>query len=122
MEAHIELIARITAGEMDDHFIEIKDAIRNRQSVLDHKKRQFLAPGDKVTFAPNIRPKYLAGGTAEVVKVLQKNVTIKILDIPQSVGMGNRFRPGQVIRCPIDLLIADDPNEAARKIVEAYAS
>lgn len=121
MEAHIELIARITAGEMDNHFSEIKDAIKNRQSVIGLQKRRLLSAGDEVAFAPNINPKYLVGGTAEVVKVLQKNVTVKILTIPNSRSTSERFRVGQIIRCPLDLLVFEDPNEAARKIVEQYA-
>lgn len=123
MEAHIELIGRIMAGDMDDHLPAISNALRSRQDVLTKENKATLTAGCWVTLANRISPKYLAGARAEVIKVMKTNVRIKLLEIPGKPhpSLGDRFKVGDVISCPVALIEFEDPNEAARKIVASYA-
>lgn len=94
------IILSIINGEADADLDEITRAIRVRREVLTSITVGKLVPGSQVHFSDSIRPKYLAGMTATVVKVNPKSVIVSCPDDPAY----GRFRNGKNIRCPNSLI------------------
>lgn len=69
---------RILNGEADGEFEQIQAAIKQRRKTLGTIKMAGLKPGDKVTVSAAVRPKYLAGATATVVRVKQSNISVRL--------------------------------------------
>jgi len=98
-----EVVRAIRSGAFDPaDLAAIDSAVRTRRKIEIERKVQDLgiAPGDTVKFSTAIRPKYLIGATAEVVKVNQKSVTVKCPDDPAY----GRFQGKRSVRCPNGLI------------------
>ena len=95
-----EVISSIEDGHCDDDLSAIIDAVRSRQQVLAARNVRALAPGDTVRFSDSIRPKYLIGKTATVVKLNKKTV---VVDCPDDPDYG-RFSGSSNVRCPNSLI------------------
>jgi hypothetical protein len=55
----------------------------------------------RISFKANLRPRYILGTEAEVIKVNQTTATIRLGEV---IGGTGRFYTGQEIRCPLDSL------------------
>ena len=95
-----EVINSIEDGNCDDDLAAILDAVRSRQKVLAARNVRDLSPGDTVRFSNAIRPKYLVGKTATVVKLNKKTV---VVDCPEDASYG-RFSGSSNVRCPNALI------------------
>lgn len=93
-------IADIQDGKLDDDLDIITEAIRDRRKLLASRKVIGIKPGDTVQFSDNIRPKYLVGRTATVVKRNTKSIVVSCPDDPAY----GRFQNSKNVRCPNDLI------------------
>jgi hypothetical protein len=83
-------------------------AIRNQRLIaMPRVSTRAFRPGDTVTFNATIRPIYMIGLTATVVKVNDKSVTVSC---PDDAKYG-RFRNSPKVRCPIGLI---EPKESPK--------
>jgi len=71
-----EIRGAILAGNCDDDLDEITNTIKLRRSQISQNTMLILNPGDSVEIN-GIRPKYLNGLTAEVIKVNQTRVSVR---------------------------------------------
>lgn len=74
------IIDEIMAGWHDENLDNIRAAIRCRRDNIAAEFKMTLRVGDTVQFNDEVRPKYLAGALAEVVKVLPKNIDVQMLE------------------------------------------
>jgi hypothetical protein len=95
-----EVINSIEDGNCDDDLAAILDAVRLRQKTLAARQVRDLSPGDTVRFSDAIRPKYLVGKTATVVKLNRQTV---VVDCPDDPSYG-RFSGSSGVRCPNSLI------------------
>lgn len=94
----MSIIQDISSGNHDDNLRDIILAAQGRTKTLSNRKVQDLdiQPGDEVRFSNSIRPKYLIGKTAKVVKLNSKSV---VIDCPADPSYG-RFENSKGVRCP----------------------
>lgn len=90
----------ILNGQHDSELDSIVAAIQGRRKALSYVTVAKLGPGDEVQFSANIRPKYLVGKTATVVKVNRESV---IVSCPSDPSYG-RFNGSRNVRCPNNLI------------------
>lgn len=90
----------IYQGKLDGHLSALAAAIRDRQKAIAQRDMGSLQPGDMVAFTGKIRPAYLAGLTATVVRVNQTTVTVSV---PRAPAYG-RFSGSPALRCPLTLV------------------
>lgn len=90
----------ILNGDVDDDLDRIQASIKQRREYLASMTVSFLREGDTVRFSDRIRPKYLQGKTATVVKVNQKTI---VVDCPSDPSYG-RFSGSKKVRCPNELI------------------
>ncbi len=95
-----EVINSIEDGACDDDLTAIISAVRSRQQILAARNVRVLSPGDAVKFSDSIRPKYLIGKTATVVKLNRKTV---VVDCPDDPSYG-KFSGSSNVRCPNSLI------------------
>lgn len=94
-----DIVSAIISGDLDDDFDTIKQAIKMRGEHLAQARRLSLKPGDTVVFT-NLRPKYLIGLEAEVVKINPKKVVLKCPDKPEY----GRFAGSSNVSCQPDMI------------------
>jgi len=78
----------------------INEQVRLRKSALQSVKAIGLRPGQRVAFNHTIRPAYLKGLVAEVVRINGKSVTVKT---PSDPAYG-RFSGCGALRVPLTLI------------------
>lgn len=93
-----ELFEAIADGSLDAHRDAIYERFRRRDSMQRMEKVAAFAPGDTVVFNDKVRPAYLKGVKATVVKVNQTSVSVRI-DNPLQAG-----RYGGITKCPVNLV------------------
>jgi hypothetical protein len=77
-----EIITAIVRGDGDDNLDGIEAAIRDRKKVKGKAAFFTLKPGDKVRVCEHVRPKYLVGCEATVVRRNQTRLVIRFIDPP----------------------------------------
>ena len=90
-----EMLMSITRGDLDGDLRAIEEAVRERERTLARVTTLGLKVGDEVEFSQGIRPKYLAGLTATVVR---KNAQSVVVDCPNDSRYG-RFAGAKGVRC-----------------------
>ena len=93
--------------DLDEVIAAIRDRRRELRDRERNRNRRALTPGTAVRFVERIRPTYMIGLTATVVKVDRTRV---LLDCPTDDPRYRRFK-GR-IRCPLDLVEAVEGGEA----------
>ena len=68
----------IICGELDADLDNIKTAIATRKGMLDLALRGSLSVGDKVKFNDAVKPTYLRGMVATVVKLNRERIVIDL--------------------------------------------
>lgn len=101
-----EIIDAILNGKLDEHLDTLDAVIQDRRTLNTTRKMATLKPGDTVVFSDSIRPKYLVGKTATVVKRNPKSV---VVSCPDDLSY-RRYRNAKNVRCPNSLIAgkADD--------------
>jgi hypothetical protein len=94
------LLDSIIGGAHDSDLDAIVGAIRDRQKILAARTVAAIKPGDTVRFSNEIRPRYLVGKTATVVKVNRQSV---VVNCPADPAYG-RFEGARNVRCPNALI------------------
>lgn len=92
------VLTAILNGEFDGDERAIYDAFKTRRGVAAQIAAASYKPGDRVRFTDAVRPKYLIGVEANVVKVNAKTVVVKMDSVQ------GRF--GGETRCPAELIEA----------------
>lgn len=86
-----ELVSAIIKGNFDSDFDAIQYAIQERKSVLKVVKaselRATLSPGDTVYFNDKVRPAYLKGAKATVIRMARTKV---VVDLDRMIGRFHR--------------------------------
>lgn len=95
-----QFVGGIALGEYDEHLDQIIDLVRARQKETSRKRLATIRTGQTVRFSTTIRPKYLVGKTATVVKVNHQSIVVSCPDDP-SYG---RFQNSKNVRCPNSLI------------------
>jgi hypothetical protein len=95
-------VEAILDGDADSFLKSISDAITKRREAINAKKLYMLSPGDTVRFNHLVRPKYLEGLTAEVVKTNTKRIVVKFTDGDSRLKAG-RFGYGD-FTTPVSLV------------------
>jgi hypothetical protein len=90
----------ILDGKHDDALESIIESIKMRRATIASALRFKINAGDTVTFSDAIRPKYLAGKPATVVKVNRGSV---VVSCPHDDAYG-RFSGLKSVRCPLNLI------------------
>lgn len=72
------LADQILNGTHDSDLEEILELVQLRRRLLADQVRRSLTSGDKVRFASTVRPQYLAGLTATVLRVTRAKVVVRI--------------------------------------------
>lgn len=90
----------ILDGKYDENLDGIAEALRTRRATLVQRNVVGIKPGDTVKFSDSIRPKYLAGMAATVVKRNAKSI---VVDVPADPAYG-RFSGARGVRCPNSLI------------------
>ena len=98
----------LTAEDLSTIGTHVWECKREAQRQEGRKVAATLTTGGKVRIRHNahLRPRYILGTLAEVVKINKTTATI----ILGEVRGGTRFQTGQEIRCPLDAL---EPVEAS---------
>ena len=96
-----QIATAIISGELDNGFDTIKSAIILRKRSLDSVLMNSLKVKDAVYFTESVRPKYLSGVKAIIVKVNRTRVQVR-LAVPQG-----RF--GGTINVPTSLITTIAP-------------
>lgn len=92
------VVSAILSGDADEDFQSIYDAVKTRQRTLSRQKISQLGAGDRVIFNELARPKALQGVGAEVVKVNQTKIVVKL---DRSAG---RFTAGVPVTTPLSIV------------------
>lgn len=93
-----EIIRAIQLGVTDDELAQVEFAIKQRRSLQRYK----LSPGTKVKLNHTVRPKYLVGATATIVRVNKTRVVVNFDTNGQYLG---RYANAPVgVTVPFDLL------------------
>lgn len=93
-----EVIRAIQYGEVDGHLRAIQKIVAERIKINAMVEMMTLAKDDVVKFSAEIRPAYLRGMLAKVIKVNKTTVTVEMLDDH------GKFRQGSKVRVPATLL------------------
>ena len=105
----------IQNGEFDDALQDIYDAILQRRKKLKQRlhSKDDLRVGDHVRITDSVRPQYLAGLTATIIKINRTRVHLEFHS-GQELG---RFEKHSYSACPISLieLIDQQPLNSLRK-------
>src|SRR5438270_6198430 len=92
-----QLLDAIAAGDLDEHLVGIAEAVSARRELLhtvsSAKALAELCVGDTVMFNHRIRPRYLEHELAQVTRVGERSVTLRLW---RPVG---RFGESE-LRCP----------------------
>src|ERR1700747_699954 len=91
----------ILDGKHDDELDAIIAAVDGRRKGLASLMVAGINPGDTVQFTDNIRPKYLIGKTATVVRVNRASV---VIDFPSDPTTYGRLAGSKDVRCPNTLI------------------
>ena len=94
------ILLAIINGEADDSLDAIRSAIAARRQSLASINVAALHAGDTVRFSNAIRPKYLVGLPATVVKLNRESV---VVNCPNDPAYG-RFTNHRNVRCPNSLI------------------
>jgi hypothetical protein len=73
----------IICGELDADLENIKTAIATRKGMLDLVMKNSLSVGDKVKFNNAVKPTYLRGMIATVVKLNRERI---VIELPAAAG------------------------------------
>ena len=92
-----DIALAILDGKFDGDLDALSNAIRERRKVADNLKGLFLRAGDRVQFNDKVRPKYLQGVKATVVRVNKTRAVIKLDDPTGRYGTGNTTAPYAII-------------------------
>lgn len=96
-----EIRDAILSGAADGKTDMIYDAIKRRRAALASELRHELSPGDEVRIQ-GLRPAYINGLHAEVVKVKQTRADVRIIDAHRVAA--KRFGHGTVT-APLTALV-----------------
>lgn len=91
----MDLYQQILNGQYDDDLADITEAIRTRKQLKAKTTVMGIKVGDTVRFSTTIRPKYLVGLPATVVKRNRESVVVSCPNTPDY----GRFAGGKNIRC-----------------------
>lgn len=94
-----DISAALRGGTFDNDLAKLESMIAARKRGIAY----MLMPGDTVRFSTQIKPTYLAGLSATVVRVNDKTVTVST---PLSPEYG-RFSGGRAIKVPLSVLVLD---------------
>lgn len=89
-----EIIQAVLRGDADDNLDGIADATRERRKTVAHASFFTYKPGDRVRLV-NLRPKYLVGLEATVVRRNKSRIVVTLDNPPP----GGRFS-GEVTASP----------------------
>jgi hypothetical protein len=92
-----DLAMAIMSGQYDADLDTLTNVIRERRKQQEQVKGMFLRPGDRVCFNDKVRPKYLRGAQATVVKVNKTRAVIQLDDKTGRFGTGNTNAPFAII-------------------------
>lgn len=95
-----DICSAIASGAVDADLDRILDRIVRRRDVVARLRTATIDVGDTVRFTERIRPKYLAGLTATVVKINQSTITVACPDTYEY----ERFRGASGVRCNLTLI------------------
>lgn len=94
------ILLSIINGDADKDLDAIISAIKARKQALSSINVASTRPGDTIHFSDQIRPKYLVGLPATVVKLNRESV---VITCPDTSNYG-RFRNSKNVRCPNSLI------------------
>jgi nitrogen fixation/metabolism regulation signal transduction histidine kinase len=98
----MDLITDIIMGKYDEEIEQLSGAVKERKSILRGQQATALKfklqKDSRVRFLDSVRPKYLAGVEATVVKVNPKKVLVKV-----DPGFGGSYF-GKSINTPLSLI------------------
>ena len=94
------VINGIEDGDFDSILSEIVSAVSLRKEIVADRAARDISIGDEVRFNDTIRPKYLAGKTATVVKINRKTIVVNCPDDPSY----KKYRNSKNVRCPNSLI------------------
>lgn len=100
MHTEDEFYTAILTGRVDAGIDRLERALDERRKALARRVLSGLNPGDTVRFTDKVRPRYLIGATASVVRVNNATAVVRLT----SPVYGPRYR-GE-IRVPATLLEA----------------
>lgn len=95
-----EIVGNIITGECDDVLNEIVKAVNDRRNSIASDKINSLSVGDVVVFTDDIKPKYLAGKKAVIVKVNRKTVAVDCPNDPEY----RAYCGAHSVRCPVGIV------------------
>jgi hypothetical protein len=90
----------IVTGELDDILDHLDLSITMRRETLSDNIVNEISIGDDVRFNDSVKPKYLAGKTAKVVKINRKTIVVDCPDDPEY----RRFANSKRVRCPNSII------------------
>ena len=93
-----EVIRAIQYGEVDENLRAIQRVVQERIKINAMVEMMTLCKDDVVKFNDQIRPAYLRGMMAKVIKINKTTVTVEMLDDH------GKFRQGSKVRVPATLL------------------
>lgn len=94
-----QLTSAINTGVLDNDLSTISRAIKLRRDSLSNHKLAEISCGDTVYFGKDVRPEYLFGKPAKVVKINQKSIVVNL------IYPAGRFSSN--IRTPISFIITN---------------
>lgn len=94
------VLSAIANGDLDPILDKMLDRIARRRDVVARLRTATIDVGDTVRFTERIRPRYLAGLTATVVKINQTTITVACPDTYEY----ERFRGASSVRCNLTLI------------------
>jgi len=97
---HTYIMDAILGGQCDEYIDDLREALKDRAKIVARRTTASLKRGDVVEFSDLIRPKYLAGMSATVVKVNRESVVVSCPDEPEY----GRFQNSREVRCPNSLI------------------
>jgi len=113
MSKFYDFCEALRAGHYDDNLETMKNLLTDRRSKLAQLNMSAMVPGSHVVIVGDIRPVYLVGHVAKVVKVNQTTVSISFLQ--PIYGTGGRTRPIKDCRVPIMCVVP-----TSKENVDAY--
>lgn len=94
------VVGDIILGNYDSELDILSQAIATRKASAVKQMVGALRPGDEVRFSSFIRPRYLEGKTATIVKINRQSV---VVNCPADPTYG-RFNGSKNVRCPNSLI------------------
>src|SRR5574342_1343609 len=96
-----KIISTIIDGYVDASLDGISAAIKQRRKAVNSKKMFLLNPGDTIRFNSLVRPRYLSGVKAEIIRTNQKTITVKVHE--EDKFKARKYGYGE-FRTPIELV------------------